>query len=511
MLYTIEDTTLNGLADAIRNKPGYKYIGGFEEPNEEPFYTITVDTSTIEDWDTNDNYYFDIDFTEAVGDRYYLAKYIYCTLEYEIDDISAFNVYIRNFSAGTYKTYYLLQSGKYTENNDIKYNNGTFTGIINRRKDNINGIFTIKMWACDENKDFLGINKYTPLDMIDKINGFNVLPDEGLTITGNCDYRFCNNGWNWFINGFGDKVTTKDITASIYNSMFKDTSSLKSIPFDLNFSPSYNSSGKEMFSNCQSLTDIPKITNMKIKDSEKMFYNCTKLRYFPEGFSEGFIYTTLDATTSAYSANQSSTFDCCYSLRQLPMDFLKHGNPYSNYSYCIYYYGFNKCHVLDEIIDLPIPYSKVTWSSNAFVSAFNNCYRLKEMTFAPIDFQVKWKSQVIDLSYNIGHATTNSSNKEMITKYNSGITKDKEVKDDATYQALKNDPDYWTGLLEYSRYNRASAARTLASLPDTSAYGTNTIKFKGASGSLTDEGAINTLTEEEIAVAASKGWTVSLS
>jgi hypothetical protein len=40
--------------------------------------------------------------------------------------------------------------------------------------------------------------------------------------------------------------------------------------------------------------------------------------------------------------------------------------------------------------------------------------------------------------------------------------------------------------------------------------GTNTIKFKGASGAKTDGGAINTLTEEEIAVAAAKGWTVSL-
>jgi hypothetical protein len=51
----------------------------------------------------------------------------------------------------------------------------------------------------------------------------------------------------------------------------------------------------------------------------------------------------------------------------------------------------------------------------------------------------------------------------------------------------------------------------LASLPDTSTYGSNTIKFKGASGALTDGGAINTLTEEEIAVAAAKGWTVALS
>ena len=63
---------------------------------------------------------------------------------------------------------------------------------------------------------------------------------------------------------------------------------------------------------------------------------------------------------------------------------------------------------------------------------------------------------------------------------------------------------------DYSRYNHDSAVETLASLPDTHAYGTNTIRFRGASGSATDGGAINTLTEAEIAVAASKGWTVTL-
>jgi hypothetical protein len=62
----------------------------------------------------------------------------------------------------------------------------------------------------------------------------------------------------------------------------------------------------------------------------------------------------------------------------------------------------------------------------------------------------------------------------------------------------------------YSRYNHASAVETINSLPDTSAYGTNTIKFLGASGSRTDGGAISNLTEEEIAVATAKGWTVTL-
>lgn len=76
--------------------------------------------------------------------------------------------------------------------------------------------------------------------------------------------------------------------------------------------------------------------------------------------------------------------------------------------------------------------------------------------------------------------------------------------------------DSWTTQREYSRYNHDSAVRTINSLPDTSEYletagGSNTICFKGDAGSLTDGGAINTLTEEEIAVAAAKGWTITYS
>jgi hypothetical protein len=90
-----------------------------------------------------------------------------------------------------------------------------------------------------------------------------------------------------------------------------------------------------------------------------------------------------------------------------------------------------------------------------------------------------------------------------------GISNADYVGDDATYQANKNNPKWFTDKVEYSRYNHDSAVNTIKSLPDTSAYGTNTIKFKGEAGSATDGGAINTMTEEEIAMASVKGWTVA--
>jgi hypothetical protein len=162
---------------------------------------------------------------------------------------------------------------------------------------------------------------------------------------------------------------------------------------------------------------------------------------------------------------------------------------------------------MDEIVGIAIHKGNLT--SNAFTYSFDNAYRLKNIVFAMNEDgtakTATWKSQTIDLSKSVGYLPS----KSYVMDYNSGITADKEVKDDATYQALKNDPDWFSANINYSRYNHDSAVRTINSLPDCSATGTNTIKFKGASGALTDGGAINTLTEEEIAVATAKGWTVT--
>ena len=99
------------------------------------------------------------------------------------------------------------------------------------------------------------------------------------------------------------------------------------------------------------------------------------------------------------------------------------------------------CYSLDEIIGLPIPHYEAEWTRNAFNGTFSYCYRLKDMTFALKEdgtpYVMKLKSQTIDFSYWVGYTDTRYG----IIGYNSGITADKEVKDDATYQALKDDPD----------------------------------------------------------------------
>ena len=238
-----------------------------------------------------------------------------------------------------------------------------------------------------------------------------------------------------------------------------------------------------------------------------MFNGCRNLREIPEDFFWKLV-PNADYWEAAknYYGDRDFMFSHCVSLRKLPdISMLASGDRYGS---SLYYSGFNYCISMDEIINLPV--ITATFTSNAFYTTFDYCGRLKNMTFETNEDgtpkTANWKSQVIDLTYAGWVSPTYMS---YLLDHNSGITIDKEVIDDATYQALKDDPDWFTSSSLYCRYNHDSAVNTINSLPDTSAYGTNTIKFSGIAGSATDGGAINTLTEEEIAVAAAKGWTVT--
>ena len=182
---------------------------------------------------------------------------------------------------------------------------------------------------------------------------------------------------------------------------------------------------------------------------------------------------------------------------------------------------FYYCNTLDEAVGLPVGNYETVKTSNMFSLTFNHCYRIKEIAFLTENgtpYERQWKRQTIDLSSNAGwglkHITSANPNPISQVIAGSDIHPSKNVYDDASYQALKDDADWFTADVSYSRYNRLSAVNTIQSLPDTSVFlstttDTNTIKFKGEAGSKTDGGAINTMTEEEIAVATAKGWTVT--
>ena len=349
-----------------------------------------------------------------------------------------------------------------------------------------------------------GVNGYSPVTVNVPTGGAGI-PSEAFTISGDCQYRFYNGGWDWFIENYGDQITTSNIIDARYIFTYSE---VEAIPFTINLSTN-GCECSNMFQYCYYLKTLPEISG-KTNNFSNVFSRCYSIRQIPDSWGN------LDfskISTISY-IDISSIFSYCYSLRQIPVSLLSnlHNDKATGTYYKLYYGGFNNCCSLDEILNIPVDGATVT--SNMFSATFENCNRLKDMTFATNNgtpYTANWKTQTIDLSKYIGYASTVTN----ILNYNSGITSDKQVTDDTTYQALKDDPDWFTTKVAYSRYNHDSAVATINSLPDTSAYlaangGTNTIKFKGESGSATVGGAINTLTEEEIAVATAKGWTVTL-
>ena len=512
MLYTIEEETLNGLADAVRLKD----LGQVELPilSVENQYIIYNDVASYE-------LKGEVRKIKIIGRGEYSSGTTDGILglgiapgkfdKYMADNVRKAEGYV---VIKEYDDTANDSNKRYNFDFEITIEGNSFTFVTDLRS-NLPRCPYISFEAIglDENGNAF---EYTPLEMIDKINGFSIVPETAYKITGDCSDRFSSNGWNWFIEDFGNKITTKGIMP--ISSIFEESNKLTEIPFDLNIADSSHYDFNRVFYNNNNLLSVPNIIGPERKPQtgsysnsmrfKEMFYNCYRLREIPYDYFWK-IAPNADywESTRKYTEDRTYLFYGCYSLRKLPdISILKNsGGRLST----VYYNGFNNCACLDEMTNLPV-YNYVAYTSNMFNNSFNSCNRLKELIFETNEDgtpkTAQWKSQTINLAEYVGYTTVIAR----ILNYNSGITADKEVKDDATYQALKDDPDWFSCDINYSRYNRTSAVNTINSLPDTSAYGTNTISFKGASGALTDGGAINTLTEEEIAVAAAKGWTVSL-
>ena len=293
----------------------------------------------------------------------------------------------------------------------------------------------------------------------------------------------------------------------------------------------------EMFWQQKDITHLPEISgNYKIITSSppqctRMFSECHHLQDIPDNYIGLMFHSQIGDDNyipeSMYSnLYPTEMFYDCYALRKIPRTFSTSFNKhqFGNYRKTPQYIGFYNCYSLDEVVDFPIADTRnhdSPYTYNSFYDTFYNCQRLKRLTFK-LEEQSNtegnetitvyspttayWKNQTIDLSDYVGYGGYPSW-------YNPAFTADNLVEDDAKYQALKDTEDWWTAKIEYSRYNHNSAVETINSLPQIPSDYTdagNTIKFKGASGSATDGGAINTLTEEEIAVATAKGWTVAL-
>ena len=375
--------------------------------------------------------------------------------------------------------------------------------------------------------------RYKPSEFKDALDiELNLVPEEAFHLSGVNSYRFGFGNWDWFLERYGNKITTSDIThtdkmfrgsmietipfelniaedGGSVNSMFYGCNNLKIVP-SMDFKQTTAKDAGQMFRTCSYLKETGKLSNLYPSSMVEMFYNCNRLRYLPEFENLNLSYIQTNA------ANISYIFAFCYSLREISKNFLEqfYCDVQTNHKNTQFYYTFKSCIVLDEIIGLNPQTGMLT--ADTFVETFHSNSRVKDIIFKTQEdgspYVAMWKNQVIDLTQNVGWYGGKAEN---ISYYNSGITIETLVSDNETYQALKNHPDWYTVDINYSRYNHDSAVNTINSLPDTSAYitsygGPNTIKFKGESGALTDGGAINTLTEAEIAVATAKGWTVTL-
>jgi hypothetical protein len=333
-----------------------------------------------------------------------------------------------------------------------------------------------------------------------------IVPEEAFTITGDCSYRFGYGGWDWFIDDFGDRVITDNITNT--TSMFQKCK-VKKIPFEINVTENC-----ESFSNFITwayLEELPKIVCKEGKSCP----NIGTMIYGLERFNKpvtlnDFDWFDFEKAHTDSNKGMSNMFAYCYSLRTIEEDFMKEfwvcdragGSNASTRGLCQY------CHGLDEIKGVyPSP---IVTTSTLFSNFLYSCGRVKEVIFATDNgnpYKRQWSKQSIDLKYI---STVTKSQIATYSEY-SKIGLDTEITNQESYERLKNNKDSWTQKKEYSRYNKKSALNTIKSLPDCSSGSNNTITFDGNAGSLTDEGAINTLTQEEIAIASAKGWTVAFS
>lgn len=346
------------------------------------------------------------------------------------------------------------------------------------------------------------------------------IPAELLTWDWAIDYIDYDGKWDKFIETYGSRITTTNLFTTS-NAFLNST--LATIPIVFNMSTTQlNHQCGNTFWGCQELTTCPTINNLSGCAIGSFFGLCRRLTSITVPIS----WEWANSETSSGSISANGIFQDCSRLRSIDpswfnCDFLC--DPSSSF----YYNAFYGCKSLDELVGLPV-FTKSEWTYNAFTDFVSGdsidsvCNRLKKLTFKTNNgtaIVAKWAKQHIKMQRVGAFYSQNEAT-------NLGFTEATRIKDATTYQALKNNPDYWTTDLNYSRYNHDSAVETINSLPDTSVFVnqqiassgesfadvSNLLDFSGFStmGSSTDGGAISNLTEAEIAVATSKGWTIAM-
>lgn len=487
MDYAIKDTTLTAIADAVRNKTGHVIK---ERVHSRDLTSFQFPITKSEDgWDDCSIKIELLDANLWHSARLSIIHYSNNQRDEESGNyISTTLMDNKLFSEITFP--YVIQNHAFQSYDRLNF---SLTSIAQEHFAD----FEITMTLLDEtDKEPI---RFTPLEMVEQLNNSMPTPAaKDLFITGSCRNFNTYGNWDWFIEKYGSEMKTYNINELTQGFYY---STLSTIPFELNFDPNLadGASLESCFQGMKNLTEPPRMNNLKVNKLSSAFKGCENITEFPDDYCDTWDWSYIKNLTVGYYGAMNAIFQECKKLRKFPMTFFAGGNSLVGYGSCCFYNQFNNCWMLDEIVDMPNPHPKATWTSNAFYGFCERCYRLKRLTFANMPWPSGLKSQTLDLSSYVGWGATNFTGAPGY-----------QVSNDEEYQARKNSPDWWTYDMAYSRYNHDSAVETIRSLPDLSGGSNNIIKFKGEAGSKTDGGAINTLTEEEIAIATAKGWTVSI-
>lgn len=530
MLYSIEDKTLTTLGNTMRKYVG-NYIGS-KDTEIEPDIIMVLDTrefqGEIRKTSSTSLYnYYDF-LCNLNNNKWEETGYLLFEIEYETNKLDSFDIILTNryndeslTSIATIAYAYELSGSatKYYERVIRTYfTDEYYLSIRSYRTTNEDYCrATVKIWFCDSNQQKLVPNYYTLPKAIETIDTIGLAPKITISNGAGAFYRF-NNGAgaisHQLLLNNPNIFSTKNLSSNI-GSMFQEAT-IEYIPFDINISGSSTSiSMSKMFYLCEELKELPRINgNLHPTSVDGVFFGCRLIKSFPDGYFDNWNWSNLNQLTGNKSWNKFIAN--MYSLEYLPETLLKnYWGGYTSSSSNAYGTLVTKCWHLLECKGLAV--SPQTFTSNSFTTdSFNECYMLGDFTFEVNEDgtpkTANWVNQTIDFCSNnkpIGVLDSTVVENNFL-QYSDKTTKDNKVIDTNTYETYKGDKYYWTTDINYSRYNHDSAVNTINSLPDCSATGgTNTIKFKGQSGALTDAGAINTLTEEEIAVATAKGWTIS--
>ena len=339
---------------------------------------------------------------------------------------------------------------------------------------------------------------------------------EPIVLTGDQGSAFASPIAAAYLEMFPESISTRDLKNA--PSMFENFAGTE-IPFALNwinYGYAYNYSNANYLFRYSGIHYPPAMNYFSPNGIPGMFQGCSNLVEVPEGWSSTWYWDYTHNENRNVMSNY--VFYGCYSLKKIDSNLLKNlwNNNNQTYGSC-YAYLFQDCYNLSEVVGLGVsPYAKLT-GSNVFYYTWKNNYCMRRFTFDTnngVPITAQWNGMTIDLCQNFGFYYGGTMSGYF---YNSGRTLDDRIYDAESYARNKNNPNAYVACTNYddaarwSLYNKAAAEETIRSLPDCSSYGyTNTLKLNSAQGEYTDEGAIGSISQEVIDLAAAKGWTIQL-